>query len=127
MTEDKGFTVIDKRGMPSDEKETKTEDEIKKDSTQGAKQETTADEGIFAELTFSTLILSLSTSVLVSLGELPDPLRNEKKMNLPLAEQTIGIIEMLKEKTKGNLTEEEDRLINNILFDLRLKYVNTAR
>ncbi len=127
MTEDKGFTVIDKRGMPSDEKETKTEDEIKKDSTQGDKQETAADEGIFAELTFSTLILSLSTSVLVSLGELPDPLRNEKKMNLPLAKQTIGIIEMLKEKTKGNLTEEEDRLINNILFDLRLKYVNTAR
>ncbi|HBE43940.1 MAG TPA: DUF1844 domain-containing protein [Deltaproteobacteria bacterium] len=113
--------------MPSDEKETKTEDEIKKDSTQGDKQETAADEGIFAELTFSTLILSLSTSVLVSLGELPDPLRNEKKMNLPLAKQTIGIIEMLKEKTKGNLTEEEDRLINNILFDLRLKYVNTAR
>jgi len=124
MTEDKGFTVIDKRGISSDEKETKTENETAKE----AKQEMHVDEeGIFGELTFSTLILSLSTSVLVSLGELPDPLKNEKNKNLPLAKQTIGIIEMLKEKTKGNLTEEEDRLISNILFDLRLKYVNAAK
>ncbi len=75
---------------------------------------------------FSTFLLSLSTSVLVCLGELPDPMKNEKSTNLPLAKQTIGIIEMLKEKTKGNLTEEEDKLIEGILYDLRMKYISIA-
>jgi hypothetical protein len=79
------------------------------------------------QLTFSTFILSLSTSVLVGLGELPDPLKNEESLNLPLAKQTISLIEMLMEKTKGNLAEEEDRLISNILYDLRMKYVETAK
>ena len=79
------------------------------------------------QLTFSTFILSLSTSVLVSLGELPDPLKNEESLNLPLAKQTISLIEMLMEKTKGNLAEEEDRLISNILYDLRMKYVEKAK
>jgi hypothetical protein len=79
------------------------------------------------QLTFSTFVLSLSTSVLVSLGELPDPLKNEENLNLPLAKQTISLIEMLTEKTKGNLAEEEDRLINNILYDLRMKYVEKAK
>ncbi|MCX5809206.1 MAG: DUF1844 domain-containing protein [Proteobacteria bacterium] len=79
------------------------------------------------QLTFATFILSLSTSVLVNLGELPDPLKNEKDINLPLAKQTIGIIEMLMEKTKGNLTEDEDRLIDSMLYDLRMKYVEAAK
>ncbi|MCX8111444.1 MAG: DUF1844 domain-containing protein [Syntrophorhabdaceae bacterium] len=78
-------------------------------------------------LNFSTFILSLSTSVLVNLGELPDPLSNEKKVDLTLAKHSIDVIEMLKEKTKGNLTEEEDRLINNILYDLMMKYVEAAK
>lgn len=79
------------------------------------------------QLTFSTFILSLSTSALVNLGELPDPLNNEKDVNLPLAKQTIGLIEMLMEKTKGNLTEDENRLIEGILYDLRLKYIDAAK
>jgi len=79
------------------------------------------------QLTFSTFVLSLSTSVLVNLGELPDPLKNEKDINLPIAKQTIGLIEMLMEKTKGNLTEDEDRLIDGMLYDLRMKYMEAAK
>jgi hypothetical protein len=79
------------------------------------------------QLTFSTFMLSLSTSVLVSLGELPDPLKNDKNVNLPLAQQTIGLIEMLLEKTKGNLTVEEDRLVGNMLYDLRMKYIEASK
>lgn len=78
-------------------------------------------------LNFSTFILSLSTSVLVNLGELPDPITNEKQVNLSIAKQTISVIEMLKEKTKGNLTEEEDRLINSMLYELMMKYVEAAK
>jgi len=79
------------------------------------------------QLTFSTFMLSLSTSVLVGLGELPDPIKNEKNVNFPLAKQTIGLIEMLMEKTKGNLTEEEDRLVGNMLYDLRMKYIEASK
>ncbi len=83
-------------------------------------------EDFFTGLSFSALILSLSTSVLVNLGELPDPLSNEKEINLPLAKQSISIIEMLKEKTNGNLNQDEERLIGNMLYDLRMKYVAAA-
>ncbi len=81
---------------------------------------------LFSELGFSTFILSLSTSALVHLGELPDPVTNEKGMNLQLAKQTISVIELLKEKTRGNLNEEEEKLIDTVLYDVRLKYVKAA-
>ena len=88
---------------------------------------TATEEAAFPGLNFSTFLLSLSTSALVSLGELPDPIQNEKIINLMLAQQTITIIEILKEKTMGNLTPEEDRLIDGILYDLHIKYVGTAK
>jgi hypothetical protein len=77
-------------------------------------------------LNFSTFILSLTTSALVCLGELPDPITKEKVTNLPLAQQTISIIEILKEKATGNLTEDEEHLIGTVLYDLRMKYVQSA-
>jgi len=76
---------------------------------------------------FSTFILSLSTSVLVHLGNLPDPVSNTKEVNLQLARQTISIIEMLKEKTEGNLTKEEENLIDSVLYDVRLEFVNASK
>jgi hypothetical protein len=89
--------------------------------------DTTCDEKtLFSELGFSAFVLSLSTSVLVHLGELPDPVTNKKEQNLQLAHQTISVIELLKEKTRGNLTEEEQKLIETVLYDLRLKYVKGA-
>jgi hypothetical protein len=84
------------------------------------------DDSFAAVLSFSTFILSLTTSMLVNLGELPDPVTSAKTVNLSLAKQTIGLIEMLKEKTRGNLTGEEERLVDTVLFDLRMKYVSTA-
>jgi len=74
-------------------------------------------------ITFSTFILSLNTAALVHLGELPDPLTHKKQVNLTLAKQTIDTLEMLKEKTKGNLTIEEEKLLQSILYELKLKYI----
>ena len=85
------------------------------------------DEELLYEFGFSTFILSLSTSALVHLGELPDPLSNTKEVNLQLAKQTISIIEMLKEKTGGNLTKEEENLIDSVLYDVRLKFVSSSK
>jgi len=72
---------------------------------------------------FSSLIFSLSTSALIQLGIIKDPISKKVEMNLPGAEQTINLINMLKEKTQGNLSTEEQNLIDQILFDLRMKYV----
>ncbi len=72
---------------------------------------------------FSSFVISLSSSVLISLGEIPHPDTNEKTVDVCFAKQTIQILEMLQEKTRGNLTEGEQELIDSILFDLRFKYV----
>jgi hypothetical protein len=82
--------------------------------------------GALPPLDFTTFVLSLATSALVSLGEVKsDP--PEDRINLPLARQTIDTIAMLQDKTKGNLTGEEERLLNQVLFDLRMKFVEVAQ
>jgi hypothetical protein len=81
-------------------------------------------EDFFSNLvTFSTFILSLNTAALVHLGEIPDPITNKKEVNLTLAKQTIDTLEMLKEKTKGNLTVDEEKLLQSILYELKLKFL----
>jgi hypothetical protein len=77
-------------------------------------------------LNFSTFIISLTTSTLVNLGEIADPVSNTRAVNRSLAKQTINIIEMLRDKTKGNLTGDEERLIDHVLYDLRMKYVSVV-
>ena len=76
-------------------------------------------------LDFTTFILSLSTSVLASLGEIPGP-EGHVSTDLSLARQTIDIIGMLREKTHGNLSGEEERLLDQVLLDLRMKFVSAA-
>lgn len=71
---------------------------------------------------FTTFVLSLSTSAFVQLGVTPDGKPTSEK-SLPMAKQTIDLIAMLEEKTKGNLTGEEERLLSEVLFDLRMRYV----
>jgi hypothetical protein len=79
---------------------------------------------------FSMLILSLSQTALVHLGEAPDPEAPEgaaRQRNLPLARQTIDMLGMLQEKTKGNLSGSEETLIDQILYDLRMRFVEVSK
>ena len=75
------------------------------------------------EINFSTFIISLNASALVQLGVIEDPASGTKVKNLPVAKQTIDILNMLEEKTRGNLTKEEENIIKNVLYDLRILYV----
>ena len=59
----------------------------------------------------------------MQLGVLDDPTTGEKSKNLPLAKQTIDVLGMLEEKTKGNLSADEANMLKSILYDLRLLYV----
>lgn len=79
------------------------------------------------EIDFSTLVLSLSSSALVHLGLVENPHTRALERDLALAKQTIDIIGMLKEKTKGNLSSDEQNLVEHLLTDLRLKYVTELK
>jgi hypothetical protein len=75
------------------------------------------------KVTFSTFAMSLCSSAMVHLGECPDPDSGQTRENLDLARHTIDILSMLKDKTSGCLDESEVRLLDDILYELRLKYV----
>ncbi len=77
----------------------------------------------FPEINFATFVASLNASALLQLGAIDDPTTGTKNKNLPMAKQTIDILSMMQEKTAGNLSEEEENLLKNILYDLRLMYV----
>jgi len=80
-----------------------------------------------SELTFATFMVGLSTQALVHLGEIPEPHSGKLEGDLLAAEQLIDIIAMLHDKTRGNLDAEEAQLVETILFELRMKYVERAR
>jgi len=75
------------------------------------------------DVDFGTFVMSLASSVLVHLGEIAHPDTQGPNVNLALAKQTLDILGMLDEKTRGNLTKEEAQLLSNLLYDLRMKYV----
>jgi len=79
------------------------------------------------EIDFGTFVMSLASSVLVHLGEIAHPDSSASEQNLPLAKQTIDILGMLQDKTRGNLSNEEQQLLTNLLYDLRMKYVAATK
>ena len=77
----------------------------------------------YPPISFTNFVLSLSTSALFHFGDFPDQEGGKTEKNLPAAKQTIDILDMLHEKTKGNLDENENQLIQGILYELKLRYV----
>jgi len=142
--EGKGFVVRDRRrftekGEPKEETgaETEVEAERPQDETRKAaeadakaaaeKVAEDSQEAPLPEINFSTFIFSLNTSALLHLGEIPDPASGKEQKDLAMAKQTIDLIAMLEEKTKGNLTSEEENLVKHILYELRLRYVQKSK
>jgi hypothetical protein len=76
---------------------------------------------------FSMFVLSLSHSALVHLGDAPSPDEHPAERDLPLARQTIDLLAILQEKTRNNLTGEEERLLQRVLDDLRFRFVEVAK
>jgi hypothetical protein len=129
--EEKGFVIKDRRsfgkeGDLKDEKAPETGESPEREKRQEPKK----DEGQrppLPEVNFNSLIFSLSSSAFFNLGEIADPQTGEKHKDLPLAKHSIDIIAMLGEKTKGNLNDEEQKFLDNILADLRLRYVKAVK
>jgi hypothetical protein len=133
--EDKGFVIKDRRRF-TEEGGSETKEEAQSASSSPEK-ESTSDRnagggeqqsrgGPFPEVTLATFIVSLSSSALVHLGEIPEPETNESRIDLPIAKQIIDTLGMLEEKTKGNLDKDEERLLRAVLYDLRMRYVQKS-
>ena len=82
-----------------------------------------AEEPPVAELNFASFILSLSTTAMFHFGDFPDPVTGESRQNLAAAQQTIDLLSILKEKTTGNLTAEEQQLLEGALYELRMRFI----
>ena len=127
--EDKGFIIKDRRifAEGDQEKEDKKESsgEEVKDQAQKetAPKEKQKPEIHLPEINFATFIFSLNTSALMHLGVLEDPVSGKKVKNLAMGKQTIDILSMMEKKTKGNLSKEEESMLKNILYDLKIIYV----
>ena len=126
--EDKGFVFKDRRKLFSEtekepeQKKTTVQEEPPREKIEGAAPPPPP----LPEVNFSTFIVSLSTEVIFHLGEFPHPVSGEKKKDLPLAKHVIDTLAMLKEKTQGNLTEEEQKLMEGMLYDLRMAFIRTS-
>ena len=131
-TEDKGFTVkdrrsFDKEGDLKDEKEAAETKEPEQQPKEEKKETESTQSPPLPEVNFNSLIFSLSSSALLHIGEIADPQTGQKRIDLPMAKHSIDIISMLKDKTQGNLDDEEQKFIDNILTDLRLRYVKAVK
>lgn len=125
MPEEKsGFTVKDRRAFAEKDEDVKNKEAQNKPLKQEAKEEPRA---VLPEINFATFIISLNASALLHLGVMEDPAISKKAKNLPLGKQTIDILGMIEEKTKGNLSKEEKSLLKNILYDLRMIYVKEQK
>jgi hypothetical protein len=76
---------------------------------------------------FSTFVLSLGSSALMHLGEIENPSTGATARNLAMAKHTIDILSLLQEKTRNNLATNEAQLLENLIYDLRLRFVNAAK
>lgn len=131
----RGFKVEDRRRFVADESGAGAERERREEpapeqvAAPPSNAPRTEDGGAepLAEVTFSTFVMGLTTQALMHLGEIADPVNEQVGRDLPAAKQMIDLLGILRDKTKGNLDAAEEQLLGNMLYDLRMRYVEVAR
>ena len=130
--EEQGFKVTDKRAFDEDgERREEAPDKAKdqkapanaSDDISGPAAREEAPPGTGGHIDFPSYILSYYTQSLVLLGEVPNPYTNKKEEDLEAARHTVDILGMLRDKTKGNLSADEDQLLESVLYEVRMKYM----
>jgi hypothetical protein len=104
-----------------------SEEDAKKSTADPKAGEPHAEEFPQFELNFSTFVLSLTSSAFYHLGELADPQTGETHVELNAVKQTIDILLMIQEKTKGNLTSDEAKLLEHLIYELQMKFVAKSK
>ncbi|QPJ66584.1 MAG: DUF1844 domain-containing protein [Candidatus Nitrohelix vancouverensis] len=128
--EGEGFVIKDKRSSQLSEEEATEKGAAEETARKEQASQGAASQGSNAgpmgnfEIDFSTFVLSLTSSAFYHLGDMADPETGQKEVNLPAVKQTIDMLLMLKIKTKGNLTQEEHQLLEQLIYELQMKYVS---
>ncbi len=124
-TEGDGFVINDNRSSQLSEDDVKEKNSPEKENTD-AKQASSSSDSAKTDnfkIDFSTFILSLASTAFYHLGDTPDPTTGEANVNLPAVEQTIDMLRMLNQKTQGNLTAEEHKQLEQLIYELQMKYL----
>jgi hypothetical protein len=113
---ERGFTVVDRRGTGAEEPPPAAAE-----APRGEPRE-------LPPVDFSSFCVSLGSSVLYHLGAVPDPHGGAApEPDLPMAQHTIDLLDMLQHKTRGNLDEEERKLLEGLLYELRMRFLEVRR
>ena len=119
--EGEGFVFKDSRSSQLSEDEALDQDsQAEANKTDPAKEQASSKP---FKIDFSTFIMSLTSSAFYHLGDIADPETGKTETNLPAVQQTIDMLIMLKEKTQGNLSEEEGKLLEQLTYELQMKFV----
>jgi hypothetical protein len=135
--ESKAFVIRDKRGRGEDKVESPTAKPSSSSHSSSPLSKVQQDEPLSQTLhgheheaappvTFAGFIFSLSTSAMMLMGEQLDPQQGQAPVNLPQAKEIIDILSMLENKTQGNLQTDEQAVLTDMLYALRMKYVSMA-
>ena len=130
MEEKPSFVIRDRRahgvdgGKPSSEAKKAAQEADNRRKPSGTEPPPS---GATPPVTFSSFILSLATSALLHLGEEPDPATGKKSIDISSARQVIDLIALMEEKTKGNLTKDEETMLSQLLYTLRMKFVAAGK
>ena len=125
MTGDKeeGFVIRDRRGSSASERPASAPSAASKETTSPPPASDSESQGGMP-VTFASFLISLGSSSLMLMGEQLDPQQAAMPVNLPQAKEIIDLLSVLETKTKGNLTNEEQAVLRDMLYALRMKYVS---
>ena len=124
--EEQGFVVRDKRGSAGGETAPTTTSSTKETTSSAAASTESSHAAPVPPVTFSSFVISLGSSSLMLMGEQLDPQQAPMPVNLPQAKEIIDLLSVLEDKTKGNLTSDEQTVLRDMLYALRMKYVTLA-
>jgi hypothetical protein len=137
MEQDKGFKIIEKKVDESwketvEKEKHKTEkptEKPKSDTIEKPEEKTTKQQELDEHTTdlFAMLISSLATQALVFMGEMPIDEAGNRLRDVEKAKQMVDMLGMLKEKTEGNLTSQEAKAIEDVLYELRMRFVGVFK
>lgn len=139
QAQNRGFKVTDRRRFTSgsDSEQSDPPDKAADAPTQQTHTDAAASDtaagpsgaetGPPIEITFSSFVFGLSTQALMYLGEVPAAAGEEPKADMAAAQQMIDVLAMLQKKTSGNLETDEAQMLEDALYDLRMRYVKLQR
>jgi len=122
-----GFTVTDRRSFAGEAANPPPEPPAEAAPPAPAQPPGERKERALPPVDFGTLVLSLGSSAIMHLGEMAGPESGKVEKDLGMAKHTIDLLSMLQAKTKGNLTAQEDKLLESLLYDLRIRYVEASK